>query len=97
VAGAFDGSSDFTLMLGASSRLAARTNFSVLYDKAPQHIGVFVINDNVFIGAELADFGPRKKAAFSTTLPRFVIAKITHGRLTPVSENLEGEFVFVGR
>jgi hypothetical protein len=91
--GALDGRRDFTLVFGAISGLAARADFAILDNEAPQHIGVFIVNYNILVGAELADFRPRKIAAFST-LAGFVVTHVIHGRLTPCPKKLEGKFVF---
>lgn len=60
--GAFDGSRQLTLMLGARAGLAPWANFAIIGDEAAQTLGLFVIDHRVFIGAELALPGSGEKA-----------------------------------
>jgi hypothetical protein len=82
LSGALDGCGKFALVFGAIACLTTWTDFAILDDETPQHITIFVVNYNVFVGAKLADFWPRKIAAFST-LAGFIISIVIHGRLTP--------------
>ena len=53
--GTLDGGSQRALVTGTGACLAARPDFTFFSRKTTQHVGLFVINLNVLIGAELAD------------------------------------------
>jgi hypothetical protein len=63
VTGAFDGGSHLTLVLCTIASLAARTNFSIVRDKALEKVCFFIIDGLLFIRAELAELWARVKAA----------------------------------
>jgi hypothetical protein len=56
VAGTFDGSGQFTLMLGACACLTARADFSFFRNEPTQYISEFIIDVQILVGTELADF-----------------------------------------
>lgn len=55
MAGAFHCASNCSLVLCASAGLAAWSDLSIFGDVAPQKIVLFIVNDDIFIRAELAD------------------------------------------
>jgi hypothetical protein len=56
VAGALNGVGQLALVTGASPGLATRANLALFGYIAAQQISRFVIDFNIFIGAELANF-----------------------------------------
>lgn len=61
VAGAFDFGGNGALMSRTGAGLATGANFAFVGNIAAQQVCVFVIDLDVFVGAELADFGARVK------------------------------------
>lgn len=55
VTSAFYGSSQFALMPGAGTSLAARSDLSLFGDKAAQDITEFIVDVQILVGTELAD------------------------------------------
>ena len=52
--GALDGPGELALVLRAGACLPARPDLAIFRNKAPQHLGVFVINRGIAISAKLA-------------------------------------------
>ena len=73
MAGAFDGVCQGALVFGAGTCLAARPDFAFFGCEAAQDIHLFVINSQVFVGAELANLGTRIVAAFPALFPVAVV------------------------
>ena len=65
VAGAFNGDSHLTLMLGAVARNAARKNFAALGRETAELSRVFVIYSLNFIDAKRTNFSARASTSFS--------------------------------
>jgi len=57
MAGAFDRTGQFALVGGAGSSLPSRADLAGFGDEPAQQAGVFVINGETFVGAELAYSG----------------------------------------
>jgi hypothetical protein len=53
------------LMFCTGSGNASRNDFTPLSDKVPEHLGIFVINDQVGVGAKPTDFAAMKDSLFS--------------------------------
>lgn len=87
MAGALDGASQLALVPGACPGLAARPDLAVFCDIATQQFSLFVIDENVFLGAELADARVREEA-LSAALCIGNIGLVAHD-----NNSLEGEFV----
>jgi hypothetical protein len=86
VTGAFDLQGQSPLMLGADAGLATRTNFAFLGDEAAKDVNLLVVNRQMFIGTELADFGTRVVMAF---LSLFYVSFVDlfHRILSPQQKN----------
>jgi hypothetical protein len=86
VAGAFDSASDRALVAGAGACLPTGANFACVGDKAGQQVHVFVINFDVFISAELANFGagditsPTLRCAVEFLIFHFIYSKTQYGK-----------------
>ena len=65
VAGAFNGDSHLTLMLGAVARNAARKNFAALSGETAEFRRVFIIYSLNFIDAKRANLSARASTSFS--------------------------------
>ena len=63
----FDGKGQPALVPGASTGLAARSNFAALRQVVIQHLHLFVVNGIYFIGAEGANPAMRPEATTPTT------------------------------
>jgi hypothetical protein len=59
---------DLSLVLGAVSCITAGANFSCLRHETPHHINLLVVDDDAFIGAELAHTRPTSKTTSTTAL-----------------------------
>jgi hypothetical protein len=58
VASTFDCRGQFTLVAGAGSRLAAWPDLAIFSYEPSEHIGSFVVDDNILVCTELTDFWP---------------------------------------
>jgi hypothetical protein len=72
VASALNSDGHQALVPGAGTRLAARADLAIFGDEAAELICLFIINDCIVVGAELADAGCSIKA-FSTRASAFAI------------------------
>jgi hypothetical protein len=59
VASTLDFMGQLTLVTGAGAGLAAGANLALFRHETAQHIDLFVIDLNIFINTELAEFGAR--------------------------------------
>ena len=83
LAGAFYGTRYLTLMLCASARLASRTDFTVIANITAKQLNRFIIDQDTFIGAELAHTGLSIKP-FSAVLG-FIRRIFVRHCITPVA------------
>lgn len=102
VTGLFDGARHGALMFGTIASLTAWSNLAVVGDEALEKFYVLIVNDLLFVRAELAELRAREEAA-STTRPTAKISFFSHLLLQFTSltlprycADLEGEFVFIG-
>lgn len=68
MASALDGYRQLALVSGAGTGLAPWTDFAIFGDEAAKHIDLFVIDADILVCAELADFGTSNEAAWAGTL-----------------------------
>lgn len=63
MAGAFDGRCQGALMQSACAGLPSWADLAIFSDEAAQHIRAFIVDADVLVCTELANLGPRYKAA----------------------------------
>jgi hypothetical protein len=75
--GSFNGSSQDALMLSTGSGLSTGADLSLFSDQAAQNIRLFVVNGQMLISTELADFWAGIVPAFSALIHVIFISRFT--------------------
>jgi hypothetical protein len=89
LAGAFHGVRNFSLVLCASACLTSRTDFTIIANVTAKQLNRFVIDQDTFIGAELAHTGLSVKP-FSAVLG-FIRRIFVRHCITPIAYTGYGE------
>jgi hypothetical protein len=77
VTGAFDSSRKYTLVFCACTGLAARANLAFFGYQAAQYIRLFVIDRQVLVSTELADFGAGIITALTALVHIIIISRFS--------------------